>query len=169
MATILKRDRRDFREDPGKIDKYRLFTDTSRTAAGIAPENLNFDVRRLDPGQYSSVYHFYRYAEELFMIISGEATLRSPEGLEVVGEGDIVFLEKGSGGAHQLYNHTERPCVYLDVRSFGGYDVAEYPDSGKILLVPSFEIFDTRRQMTYFENEEDPASVWAGLENGGVE
>ncbi|MCC8019683.1 MAG: cupin domain-containing protein [Rikenellaceae bacterium] len=164
MATVLKTGRRDFREAPGKIDNFRLRTDSSRNSAGVVPENLNFDLRRLDPGQYSSPYHFHRYAEELFMIISGEATLRSPEGVQTVGEGDIVFMEKGSGGAHQLYNHTDRPCVYLDVRSFVGYDVAEYPDSGKILLVPSFEIFDKNRQMTYFENEEDPSAKWEELD-----
>lgn len=75
MATILKSDQRDFQESPNKIDNYRICTDVSRMNIGINPENLNFDLRQLDPDQFSAPYHFHRYAEELFMILSGSATL----------------------------------------------------------------------------------------------
>jgi uncharacterized cupin superfamily protein len=44
----------------------------------------------------------------------GEATPRSPEGFQKVCEGDIVFLEEGAKGAHQLYNHVDSPCIYLE-------------------------------------------------------
>lgn len=77
MATILKSSERDFQENPNRIDKFRLFTDISRANKDVNPENLNFDIRKLNPGEFSSPYHFHRYAEELFMIISGSATLRS--------------------------------------------------------------------------------------------
>jgi uncharacterized cupin superfamily protein len=42
------------------------------------------------------------------MIISGSATLRTPEGPEVVENGDLIFSETGETGAHQLHNHTAR-------------------------------------------------------------
>lgn len=77
----------------------------------------------------------------MFLIMSGSATLRVPAGLEIVSEGDILFFEAGESGAHQLYNHTETPCTYLDMRSFIGHDVCEYPDSYKIILVPDGETF----------------------------
>ena len=118
MATILSSDQREFRESPNKIDHYRIFTDVSRMKKGINPENLNFDLRQLNPGQFSAPYHFHRYAEELFMIISGSATLRTPDGLEVVKSGDLIFFEKGETGAHQLYNHTTKVCIYLDIRTY---------------------------------------------------
>jgi hypothetical protein len=82
MATILKNDKREFKEDPNKIDNFRLFTDISRVKNGIRPKNLNFDLRLLNPGQFSAPYHFHRYAEELFMVVSGSMTLRTPDGLE---------------------------------------------------------------------------------------
>jgi quercetin dioxygenase-like cupin family protein len=94
MATILKSDQREFQETPNKIDNYKIFTDVSRTNKEIKPENLNFDLRQLNPDQYSAPYHFHRYAEELFMIISGSATLRTPKGLEIVSTGDLIFFEK---------------------------------------------------------------------------
>ncbi len=163
MATILKSNQREFKEDPNRIDHFRLFSDVSRNKKGIKPENLNFDLRQLNPDQYSSKYHFHRYAEELFMIISGTATLRTPEGLEVVEGGDLIFFEKGATGAHQLYNHTAEPCVYLDIRTYIGYDVAEYPDTNNILLAPTFEIFKKDSGIKLFDGEENIAEIWKRL------
>ena len=165
MATILKAKQREFREDSNKIDNFRLFSDVSRVKNGINPQNLNFDLRQLNPGQYCAAYHFHRYAEELFMITSGSATLRTPKGLEVVNCGDIIFFETGETGAHQLYNHTEEPCVYLDIRTFVGYDVCEYPDSNKIFIVPTYEIFSKGATLNYFEGEENIRDKWEQLES----
>ena len=83
MATIIRKEDRDFQPNPGKIDKFRLFTDVSREIKGVHPNWLNFDLRKLPPKQYNAAYHFHRYAEELFLILSGSATLRTPEGLSV--------------------------------------------------------------------------------------
>ena len=164
MATILKSGQREFKEDSNKIDHFRLFTDVSRSKKGITPENLNFDLRQLNPGQYSAAYHFHRFGEELFMITSGSATLRTPKGLEIVTPGDLIFFEKGETGAHQLYNHTTVTCVYLDIRTYIGYDVCEYPDSDKILLAPSFEIFKKDSNVSYFDGEENIIDKWSQLE-----
>lgn len=155
MATILKSEEREFKEDSNKIDNFRLFSDISRIKKRVNPENLNFDLRQLNPDQYCAAYHFHRYAEELFMILSGSATLRTPKGLEVVTSGDLIFFEKGETGAHQLYNHTTEPCIYLDIRTFIGHDICEYPDSNKIFLVPSYEIFNKDTQVNYFDGEEN--------------
>jgi uncharacterized cupin superfamily protein len=165
MATILKANQREFKEDQNKIDNFRLFTDVSRIKKGIKPQNLNFDLRELNPGQYSAPYHFHRFAEELFMIISGSATLRTPDGLEVVNSGVLMFFEKGENGAHQLYNHTTETCVYLDIRTFLGYDVCEYPDSNKLLLAPTFEIFNKDSKQKYFEGEENIQEKWSQIDN----
>lgn len=164
MATILKSTERKFKENENRIDNFRLFTDISRMSKGVEPENLNFDLRQLNPGQYCSAYHYHRFAEELFMITSGSATLRTPKGLEVVNSGDLVFFEKGETGAHQLYNHTVEPCIYLDIRIFLGYDVCEYPDSNKVYLVPTGEIFDKNIQLGYFDGEENIKSKWEEIE-----
>jgi len=164
MATILRSDQREFQENPNKIDNFRIFTDTSRIKNGVNPENLNFDLRKLNPEQYSAPYHFHRYAEELFMIISGSATLRTTDGLEIVSSGDLIFFEKGEKGAHQLYNHTAETCVYLDIRTYIGYDIAEYPDSNKLLIAPSMEIFEKDSQAGYFDGEEKIKDIWKQIE-----
>jgi uncharacterized cupin superfamily protein len=165
MATILKCDKREFHEDPNKIDGFRLFSDVSRKRNGINPKNLNFDMRLLNPGQFSAPYHFHRYAEELFMVVSGSMTMRSPGGLEIMTSGDMVFFEMGETGAHQFFNHTTEPCIYLDIRTFIGFDICEYPDSGKLLIAPLYEIFNKESQLQYFEGEKNVFEKWDSIRN----
>lgn len=165
MATVLKSEQREFLESPNKIDNFRIFTDMSRAKKGVTPQNLNFDLRQLNPGQYSAPYHFHRYAEELFMIISGTATLRTPAGLEIVNSGDLIFFEMGETGAHQLYNHTAENCTYLDIRTYIGFDVCEYPDSNKLLIAPTYEVFDKDSKVNYFKGEENIIERWKQVED----
>ena len=60
MATIFKAEKREFREDPNKIDNFRLFSDVSIKKRGLNTKNLNFDLRLLNPGQFSAPFHFHR-------------------------------------------------------------------------------------------------------------
>jgi uncharacterized cupin superfamily protein len=163
MATIFKSENRDFQENPHRIDHYRMFTDLSRSKSDIKPKNLMFDLRILDPEQYSFPYHYHHYSEELMLVISGSMTLRSPEGLQVVSPGDMVFCEMGANGAHQFYNHTTEPCTYLDIRAYNGMDMCEYPDSGKILVQPFNKVYENNAQVGYFKGEEKVTEVWEKL------
>jgi len=123
-------------------------------------KHLQFDIRSLDSGKLSFPYHFHRAAEELFVVLSGEATLRSPEGFQTLSEGDIVYFEEGAQGAHQLYNHGDVPCIYLDVRAAFGIDVCEYPDSGKINILPYRCIFENSSVVDYYLGEENVLEKW---------
>ncbi len=121
---------------------------------------LEFYIVSLDSGKFSFPYHFHRASEELFMILSGEATLRSPKGFQKVSQGDIVFFEEGPTSAHQLYNHSGFPCVYLDLRTTFGIDVCEYPDSGKVNILPFLEVFENSSRVNYYKGEKDVARRW---------
>lgn len=163
MATIIKKAEHDFQPNPNKINGFRLLSDVSRSKKGVNPKYLNFDIRQLNPGEYNAPYHFHRFAEELFLILTGTVTLRTPNGLDVVTAGDLIFFESGASGAHQIYNHANEPCTYLDMRSYIGYDVCEYPDSDKIIIVPEAEIFQKKNHVSYFEGETDIKTIWAKL------
>lgn len=163
MATIIKNEEKDYQPNPNKIDGFRLLTDKTREQKGINPQWLNFDVRQLNPGECNAAYHFHRYAEELFVIQQGSALLRTPQGIETVYSGDIIFFESGETGAHQLYNHTDQPCIFLDIRTYIGHDICEYPDSNKIIIVPNGETFKRDEQHSYFEGEENIRDIWNKL------
>jgi uncharacterized cupin superfamily protein len=121
---------------------------------------LHFDIKSLFPGKFSYPYHFHRNAEELFIILNGEATLRSPEGYKKISKGDIIFFEEGPSGTHQLYNHSDEQFVYIDLRTKANVDVCEYPDSGKINILPTFDIFEEGSKVSYYTGEEDVRDKW---------
>jgi uncharacterized cupin superfamily protein len=123
-------------------------------------KRLIFDFRALDPGKFSFPYHFHRNAEELFFIVAGRCSLRTPEGIRPVKAGDLIYFESSPEGAHQLYNDSEEPCVYLDVRTFDGMDVTEYPDSDKVALLPGLEVFKMDSRVDYFEGETETKKIW---------
>ena len=121
---------------------------------------LHFDIKSLFPGKFSYPYHFHRNAEELFIILEGEATLRSPEGYKTISKGDILFFEEGSSGAHQLYNHSDDQLIYLDLRTKANVDVCEYPDAGKISILPAMDIFEEGSKVSYYTGEAGVRDKW---------
>ncbi|MBP7176703.1 MAG: cupin domain-containing protein [Thermoclostridium sp.] len=121
---------------------------------------LKFNIRSLDPGKFSYPYHSHRNAEEMFVILSGSVTLRTPEEYRVLSQGDIVFFEMGPEGAHQVYNHTDKPCQFLDIRTDLGLDVCDYPDSGKINVLPYRDIFQAETAVDYYQGEENISKKW---------
>jgi uncharacterized cupin superfamily protein len=121
---------------------------------------LHFDIKSLFPVKFSYPYHFHRNAEELFIILEGEATLRSPQGYQTISKGDIIFFEEGSSGTHQLYNHSDEPLTYIDLRTKANIDVCEYPDSGKINILPAMDIFEEGSKVSYYSGEEDVKNKW---------
>lgn len=123
-------------------------------------EHMHLFVVSLDPDKYSYPYHSHRNAEELFVILSGKAMLRTPEGFQEVKQGDIIFFEKGPESAHQLHNHTDEPCKYLDICTNMGMDVCDYPDSGKVNIIPYGEIYKKDDAVGYFDGEENVKDKW---------
>jgi len=121
---------------------------------------LHFDIKSLFPGKFSYPYHFHRNAEELFIILEGEATLRSPEGYKKISKGDIIFFEEGPAGTHQLYNHSDEQFVYIDLRTKANIDACEYPDSGKINILPAMDIFEEGSKVPYYTGEEGVRDKW---------
>ena len=121
---------------------------------------LHFDIKSLFPGKFSYPYHFHRNAEELFIALAGKATLRSPKGFATVSQGDLIFFEEGPDGAHQLYNHGDEPFVYVDLRTRANVDVCEYPDSGKINILPAMDIFKADTRVRYYSGEEAVRQNW---------
>lgn len=158
MATVFKKDEVTFDLKASIIDEFKWYSSSMTKAAD--PKSMSFDIRILEPGHYSYPYHSHRNSEELFVILSGEATLRTPKGFQVVKEGDIIFFEMGESGAHQMHNHSDSPCKFLDIRTILGLDVCDYPDSGKVNILPYKEIYEKDTQVDYFKNEKDVATKW---------
>lgn len=159
MVQIFNQQNLLFEPEQAPVPEYASHT-SQNLAQRVNSKHLQFDVRSLDPDKYSCPYHFHRNSEEIFVILSGKATLRTADGFVEVSAGDIVFFETGPQGAHQLYNHTQQACQYLDIRTETGLDVCEYPDSGKINIQPYREIYKMEDKVDYYEGENKVRETW---------
>jgi uncharacterized cupin superfamily protein len=163
MPTIIKPEKSEFKTDINALREFGLKTLFPRLGKVSGATHFTFDIRKLDPDTYSFPYHFHRNSEELMMLISGTMTVRTPEGLSILETGDLVFFETGETGAHQFYNHSSDACVYLDIRSTFGIDISEYPDSGKINILPQREIYEKNTRVEYNKGEEHVREIWRNL------
>lgn len=121
---------------------------------------LGASLWRLPPGKKSFPFHAHHVTEEALFVISGTAKVRTPDGLTAIGPGDYVSFEAG-GGAHQLVNDGTTDLVYLGLSLGKGFDIVEYPDSGKIACAvgafPSGQRFMFKKdsQVGYLDGEKD--------------
>ena len=164
MPKIIKPADLEFKTDNSAMEDFGVKTLFPRLGAISDSKHFVFDIRQLDPGKYSFPYHFHRSAEELIMIISGAATLRTVDGFQIINKGELVFFEIGETSAHQFFNHTDAPCTYLDLRTTVGIDITEYPDSGKINILPSWELYEKNTRVEYSKGEENVKEIWDKLQ-----
>lgn len=121
----------------------------------VGEGKLSVAFYTLMPGQSNYPYHQHLGREEMFYIISGRATLRTPQGEREVGEGDVVFFPPNESGAHMLTNTSEEPVSYLDIDTFTPSDVVLYPDSGNVrVLAPDMQkSFKIDSEVNYLDGE----------------
>ena len=91
-----------------------------------------FGVSRvvLPPGVWSTQRHWHKTNDEFVIVISGELTLVSDEGEEVLGPGDSVGFRMNNPDAHHFQNRGSEPAVYYDIGGRDMYDVSTFPDAG---------------------------------------
>jgi uncharacterized cupin superfamily protein len=96
--------------------------------------------------------------EEWVIVLRGEPTLRTPEGEQVLKEGDVACFPRGKAGAHQIINRTDSPIRVLMLSSMIPGEIIEYLDTGKVLAkdVEDEDIVFARPGPTveYWEGEE---------------
>ncbi|WP_322172573.1 cupin domain-containing protein [Acutalibacter caecimuris] len=112
-------------------------------------------VYEIPPGKSAYPYHYHCQSEEVFYILGGSGTLRTPEGERPVAAGELLFFPAGAGGAHKLTNHGQEPLVYIDFDTAQALDAAVYPDSGKIGLwgMGVNQVFRQGDAVDYYEGE----------------
>ena len=116
---------------PGSTPEHFQGGSSDFISEKMGVKNMWFDVRMISPGKMYIPYHFHTLNEEVFLILEGEATLRQDNQKRIVKKGELIFFETGPKGAHQLYNHSDKPVKYLDLVACKPGDVCEYPDSKK--------------------------------------
>ena len=120
----------------------RAETDPEGYRSGLAPvgddaggQQLAVKLYELLAGESVCPYH-YEYEEEWLLVLDGAVWLRTPEGEEELGRGELVCFAPGPRGAHKVTNRgtaTARVMMFSSAREPA---VAVYPDSDKVGVWP---------------------------------
>ena len=133
---------------------------SAEVAKTLKSTKLGFHIETLSPKKYSCPYHYHELEEELFYVIEGEATLRQNNKYQKIKKGDLIFLGLGKENAHQFYNHTDTVFKFIAISNLDKSDIAYYPDSGKVNIRKTHEIFKHNDSVPYITDEEDPSIHW---------
>src|SRR6478672_591471 len=98
----------------------------------IGGELIGAGLYEIEPGSRLWPYHTHHLNEEWVIVLRGEPTLRTPEGEQVLRQGDVVAFPRGKNGAHQIRNDTDAPVRVLMLSTLIAPDIVEYLDTGKI-------------------------------------
>jgi len=97
-----------------------------RPATGLSVLGAAHTV--LKPGAWSSQRHWHRLADEIVVMLEGEAVLVEDGGETVLRAGDCAAFPKNSGNGHHLINRSQMTATYLEVGSRSRADIITCSD-----------------------------------------
>ena len=114
----------------GERDGYRIRD--AHVGMRLGSELIGGSLYELDPGEKTWPYHIHHANEEWLVVVRGRPTLRTADGEQELGEGDVACFRRGPAGAHQVINRSAEPVRVLILSTMNMPEVVEYPDSGKV-------------------------------------
>jgi len=119
----------------------------------IGARKLGYQVTTLQPGKKFCPMHAHQLEEEMFFVLDGEPTIRTPRGKYVCRRGDVIAFPVGDAGTHQLLNESGKPCSVFLLGTSEPEEVALYPDSKKVWVRGRGLRLRTRPQLDYYDGE----------------
>jgi uncharacterized cupin superfamily protein len=123
---------------------------------------LGASLYELRSGEAICPFHLHHANEEMIIVLAGRPTLRTFDGERELETGEVVACPRGRAGAHRVDNHGDEVARVLIVSTMNAPEVAEYPDSGKILARSNLDpksddwlrkIFRADSGVDYFDGE----------------
>jgi uncharacterized cupin superfamily protein len=96
----------------------------------LGTDMLGASLTELLPGSPGDRLHMHYGLEEMFFVLSGTPTVRTPEGEEQLAPGEVVYFPEGPDGLHAFSNPTDEPARILGISSKRFPDVVAYPEQG---------------------------------------
>ena len=119
----------------------------------IGARSLGYRLIRLAPGNASYPMHLHNFGEEMFYVMEGTCTLKTPRGNLTVTQEDFIAFPPGQAGTHKFVNDGDVFCTLLAVGIQLPHDVSEYPDSDKIFPYVAGRIFRKSEHLSYWDGE----------------
>jgi uncharacterized cupin superfamily protein len=122
----------------------------SRTKLGDAAGLTQFGVNllRLPPGAWSSQRHWQTASDEFVYIISGDVTLVTNSGVEILRPGDCAGFKAGDPDGHCLQNRSTTEAIVLEIGTRVPNDAAHYSEADMFAPAGGKPAMYTRRDGT---------------------
>ena len=98
----------------------------------VGGDKVGASVYELPPGQALCPYHYEYGEEEWLVVLTGNPTVRHPEGSDVLEPWDVVCFPRGPQGAHGVRNETDEVATVLMFSEVTYPTATAYPDSDKV-------------------------------------
>ena len=95
-------------------------------AAGL--KNFGVNLVKLEPGSCSALRHWHTKQDEFIYILSGEVTLVTNDGEQILKPGMAAGFPAGEADGHHLINRSNGIVEYLEVGDRTPLDQVTYPD-----------------------------------------
>jgi len=96
----------------------------------FAADMLGASLIELQPGAPGWALHMHYGVEEMFFVLAGTPTVRTPEGEETLAPGDVIYFAEGPDGLHDFSNPADEPARIIGISSKRFPDVVAYPERG---------------------------------------
>jgi uncharacterized cupin superfamily protein len=147
-------------EQNSPTGKYRSFCRNISIALGGKRDTgpwggghpFDLQIRRVPPGAAVCPQHAHTVQWELFVAISGTATVHTDDSVQSVSAGEAFVQEPGK--AHQILNEGKEDFVFYVIADNPPADSTWYPQSKKWMLKPQRKIYREGTEVDYFDGEE---------------
>lgn len=119
----------------------------------IGAQLLGYRLIRLHPNNASFPMHFHHFSEEMFYVMDGDCTLKTPRGNLTITKGDFIAFPPGAAGGHKIVNTGKKTCTVLAIGMTQPHGVSEYPDSNKVFPYVSKRLFRKDDHVSYWDGE----------------
>lgn len=118
-------------------------------AAGLTQYGVN--LLRLPPGAWSSQRHWHVAQDEFVYVLSGEVTLVTDAGEELLRTGDAAGFKAGDSNGHCLQNRSGGDATVLEIGTRLADDMAYYSDIDMVAPAGGKPAVYTHRDGTAYE------------------
>ena len=94
----------------------------------LALSQFGVNLVVLKPGGMSAQRHWHETEDEFIYVITGEATLVTDEGAQLLGPGMCAGFAAGEQNGHHLVNRANKDVHYLEIGTRAVEDNCAYPD-----------------------------------------
>lgn len=100
----------------------------------------------VEPGNFAYGYHYHEENEEIFYIISGEASVKTEKGEVLLKAGDAICFPANECGSHVISNPSKiEKLVYLDFGTANKPDVVHFTGTDAGMVIAKSGIYNFKK------------------------